>query len=77
MNSKHPAASMVLRVLSSYGHVMPSPFMKAGHQFNKEEYWQIMSGVLIPWIIKYYEPQQLMSMQNSSPTMDGRKYKSI
>jgi len=42
---------------------------------SSEEYLQISSAVLMPWNIKYYDPQQLdmMSIQDSAAAHGSKK----
>jgi len=73
MKSKHPASSMVFGAVASDGRVMPPHFIKAGLKINTEEYLKILKDVLMPWIVKFYDPQRVMFVQDSAPAHGSKK----
>lgn len=59
---------MVLEVVSSEGHVIPSYFFQQGFQLNAAVFTEVLETIMKPWINLVYNGCLYMFQQDSAPT---------
>ena len=67
VKGKNPASVMVFGAVASDGRVMPPHFIPAGVRIGAEEYLTILKESLIPWMMKHYDLDKVMLVQDSAP----------
>ena len=67
IKGKHSASVMVFGAVASDGRIMPPHFIPAGVTIDTDEYLTILKESLIPWLMKYYDLNKVMLVQDSAP----------
>ena len=73
MHSKFPASVMVLGVVSSEGHVMPPYFFPKGLRISADDYINVLSTVVKPWMDEVASGREYVFQQDSAPAHKARK----
>ena len=73
MHRKFPASVMVLGVVSSEGHVMPPYFFPKGLRISADDYINVLSTVVKPWMDEVASGREYVFQQDSAPAYKARK----
>ena len=66
--TKHPASVMMLGVVASNGEKMPPVWFKAGYRLSAEDYKNILSTKVLPWVSKITNKKDYVFQQDDAPT---------
>ena len=67
MKTQFPATVMVFDVVSSEGHIMPSPIFEVGLKVNIKMYLGVLKSVVIPWCNQVASGRSWVWQQDSVP----------
>ena len=67
MKGENSVSVMEFGAVTSDGRVMPPHFIPVGMMIDTDEYLTILKESLIPWMMKYYDLNKVMMVQDSAP----------
>ena len=73
MKGKNLALVMVFGTVESDGRVMPPHFIPAGMMLDTDEYLTILKESLILWMMKSYDLNKVMLVQDTAPAHNSQK----
>ena len=71
--TKHPAAAMMLGVVSSDGQRMPPFWFPCGLKVGTKEYLEVMEGTVKPWLDEHYPEGNYIWQQDGAPGHTSNK----
>ena len=73
MKTNFPATVMVFGVVSSEGHIMPTPIFEVGLKVNTKVYLDVLKSVVIPWFNQVVSGRPWVWQQDSAPAHKSKR----